>query len=68
MCGRCHVGTETAPHILCEYVALDDFRFRRLGKHFLWNQATKKRLRYVRYSTISEVLDYWRNKVDGDVQ
>jgi hypothetical protein len=34
ICGRYHMTTETASHILCECVALAEFRFRRLGKHF----------------------------------
>jgi hypothetical protein len=35
ICGRCHVTTETASHILRERVASADLRFRRLGKHFM---------------------------------
>jgi hypothetical protein len=34
-CGRCYMATETASHIsVCVCVALDDFRFSRLGRHF----------------------------------
>jgi hypothetical protein len=42
-----------------------EFIFRRLGKHFY---ATKRLyvFRYVRYCTLLEVRDYWRNKADGD--
>jgi hypothetical protein len=46
--------------------ALAEFRFRRLGEHFLWIKATTMRFRYVIYCTLSEVRDYWRNKADGD--
>jgi hypothetical protein len=35
ICGRGHMETETASHILCEYVALDELRFSCLGKHFM---------------------------------
>jgi hypothetical protein len=48
--------------------ALAEFKFRRLGKHFLWNQATMMRFRHVRYCTLSEVWDYWRNKADGNAE
>jgi hypothetical protein len=36
------------PHTSCECVALAAFRFRRLGEHFYWTQATMMRFRYVR--------------------
>jgi hypothetical protein len=39
-----------------------------LRKIFLWNQATMIRFRYVRYCTLSEVGDYWRNKTVGVAQ
>jgi hypothetical protein len=29
------MDTETAPHIFCEYVALAELRFRRLGERFM---------------------------------
>jgi len=35
---------------------------------FVWNQATMMRFRCVRYCTLTEVRDYWRNKVDADTQ
>jgi hypothetical protein len=35
VCGRCHMETETASHILCECVALAGLRLRCLGKHFV---------------------------------
>jgi hypothetical protein len=34
VCGRCHMVTETASHILCECMALAELIFRRLGEHF----------------------------------
>jgi hypothetical protein len=34
ICGRCHTATEMMPFILCECVALAEFRFHRLCKHF----------------------------------
>jgi hypothetical protein len=34
ICGRCHMATETASHIFCECVALAEFRFHRLRKHY----------------------------------
>jgi hypothetical protein len=33
--GRCRMETETASHILCEFVALVGLRSRRIGKHFM---------------------------------
>jgi hypothetical protein len=37
VCGRCHVAIETTLHFVCVCVcvALAEFRFRRLGKHFM---------------------------------
>jgi hypothetical protein len=34
ICGRCHMATEMASHILCEYVAVAEFRFHHLEEHF----------------------------------
>jgi hypothetical protein len=44
--------------------ALAKFKFRRLSKRLYGN----KRFRYVRYCTLSEVRDYWRNNAGGDTQ
>jgi hypothetical protein len=42
-----------------------ELKFRRLGKLFLWNQATMMTFCCVRYCTLSEARDYWRNKAYG---
>jgi hypothetical protein len=39
-----------------------------LWQTFLWNQATMKSCCYVRYCSLSDVRDYWRNKTVGDAQ
>jgi hypothetical protein len=46
---------------------LAEFKFRRLA-NVLSNQATVMTFRYVRYCTMSEVRDYWRNKADWNAQ
>jgi hypothetical protein len=46
--------------------ALSVFKFRRLRKNCLWNQANTIRFRHVGDCTLSELRDYWRNKADGD--
>jgi hypothetical protein len=58
----------TVASILCECVALAELRFRRLVKTLLRNQVTMMRFCHVRYCTLSEVRDYWRNKLDCDAQ
>jgi hypothetical protein len=37
------MATETAPHILCECVALAEFRSHCLGKHFYGTKLTMMR-------------------------
>jgi hypothetical protein len=59
ICGRCHAATEAASHIISECVALAEFRFRRVGKHFC------DEILLVRYCSLTEARDYWRNKSDG---
>jgi hypothetical protein len=52
-CDRCQKENETATHILCEYEALADLRFRHLGRYFMepsdyFDVPTYKILHYIR--------------------
>jgi hypothetical protein len=58
--------TETASHLISDYVVLDEFRFRRLGNFFMKRNAYDEIPFVVRYCTLSEIRDYWRK--DGDAQ
>jgi hypothetical protein len=62
------MGTETALHILCECVALDEPRLHRLDKHFMRTSDYDSFPQDARYCTLLEVWDYWWNKADGDAQ
>jgi hypothetical protein len=69
ICGRCHVTTETASHILRERVASADLRFRRLGKHFMEQSYYDDiPLRSLRYCTLLEVRANRWNKANGEAQ
>jgi hypothetical protein len=52
---------------VCVCVALAEFRFRHVRKYF-WNQATMMKFCYIRYCTLSEAQDYWRNQADGHAE
>jgi hypothetical protein len=45
--------------------ALAEFKFRRIGKLFLWKKPPVMRFRYVRHCTLSEARDYWRKSRRG---
>jgi hypothetical protein len=48
--------------------ALAEFKFCHLGKYFYGIVTTVMRFHYVRYCTLSEVRDYWRNTEDWYAQ
>jgi hypothetical protein len=65
ICGRCHMATETTSHILYECVALAEFRFCHVNT-FMEPSNYQEIPSW--YFTLSELQDYWWNKVNGDTQ
>jgi hypothetical protein len=54
ICGRCHMETETASHILCECVSIAN-----AWANILWYLMIIMRFCSARYYTLLEVWDYW---------
>jgi hypothetical protein len=61
------MATETSSHILCECVAINEFRFCRLG-NIIMEPSDYDDVPLCKILYFLEVRDYWRNKADGNAQ